>query len=138
MDIASLHHISIPVKDIDRSKAFYSEVLGLREIARPNFPFQGAWYRVADGQELHLILEHTNATYRNGKPIDPGDIHFAIRVQSYRATVAYLQSRGYREELQEDDLRKLRVLPHPLTGYPQLYILDPDRHLIEINAERLD
>jgi len=22
--------------------------------------------------------------------------------------------------------------------YPQLYVLDPDRHLVEINAERLD
>jgi hypothetical protein len=26
----------------------------------------------------------------------------------------------------------------PTAGFPQLYILDPDRHVIEINAERLD
>jgi hypothetical protein len=25
-----------------------------------------------------------------------------------------------------------------VVGYPQLYLLDPDRHLIEVNAERLD
>jgi hypothetical protein len=24
--------------------------------------------------------------------------------------------------------------PHAVTGYPQIYILDPDRHVIEINA----
>jgi hypothetical protein len=30
------------------------------------------------------------------------------------------------------------VLRQPLTGYPQAYITDPDRHLIEINAERLN
>jgi glyoxylase I family protein len=33
---------------------------------------------------------------------------------------------------------KLKINPHSLTGYPQLYIIDPDRHVIEINAERLD
>jgi hypothetical protein len=30
------------------------------------------------------------------------------------------------------------ALPRSVVGYPQLYVLDPDRHLIEINAERLD
>jgi hypothetical protein len=25
-----------------------------------------------------------------------------------------------------------------VVGYPQLYLLDPDRHLIAVNAERLD
>jgi hypothetical protein len=28
--------------------------------------------------------------------------------------------------------------PHPIAGYPQIYICDPDRHVIEINSERLD
>ena len=32
----------------------------------------------------------------------------------------------------------LLARPRALTGYPQLYLTDPDRHLIEINAERLD
>jgi hypothetical protein len=30
------------------------------------------------------------------------------------------------------------VSPHATAGFPQLYILDPDRHVIEVNAERLD
>jgi hypothetical protein len=27
---------------------------------------------------------------------------------------------------------------HPTGGFPQIYILDPDRHVIEINAKKLD
>ena len=33
---------------------------------------------------------------------------------------------------------QVKGVPHAPTGYPQLYILDPDRHLIEINADKLD
>ncbi|HUI82335.1 MAG TPA: VOC family protein [Bryobacteraceae bacterium] len=138
MDIEALHHVSIPVTHLDRSKEFYREILGLREIPRPNFPFQGAWFQVAGRQELHLILEHTDVTYRLNKGIDPGDLHFAVRVKSFQKTVEFLHSKGYREDAPASDLMQLRVLPHPITGYPQAYILDPDRHLIEINADALD
>ena len=138
MDIEALHHVSIPVGNLDRYKEFYREILGLKEIPRPSFPFQGAWFQVAGRQELHLILQHTNVTYRENKGIDPGDIHFAIRVKSYRETLAFLNTKGYREDAGEAYLKLVRALPHPITGYPQIYILDPDRHLIEINADKLD
>jgi catechol 2,3-dioxygenase-like lactoylglutathione lyase family enzyme len=71
-----------------------------------------------------------------GTPL--GDIHFAIRVKGYRAVVEFLHSRGYREDAEESDLMQVEAVPHAATGYPQLYILDPDRHLIEINADKLD
>jgi hypothetical protein len=32
----------------------------------------------------------------------------------------------------------MEVKPKPTAGYPQIYIIDPDRHVIEINAEALD
>ena len=55
MKLERIHHASLCVSDLDRAKIFYSEVLGLEEIARPDFPFPGAWYR-AGGNELHLIV----------------------------------------------------------------------------------
>jgi hypothetical protein len=30
------------------------------------------------------------------------------------------------------------VQPRATAGFPQIYILDPDRHIIELNAEKLD
>ena len=44
--VASLHHISVVVTDLARAKAFYGEVLGLRELSRPAFEFGGAWYEL--------------------------------------------------------------------------------------------
>jgi glyoxylase I family protein len=133
IEITSLHHISLPVTNLERSKTFYRDVLGLKEIERPPFAFAGAWYGVGDRQ-LHLIV-HDKATLRT-RGIDSHDVHFALRVTSYRETVAFLQSRGYSSDA-ADETTRLRENPVGKAGFPQAFILDPDRHVIELNAERL-
>ena len=135
LDIERLHHVSLPVTDLERSRAFYGEVLGLRELPRPPFPFPGAWYQLGDCQ-LHLIVGE-QSTLRLGKGIDSHDIHVAIRVRSYRQALEHLRARGYRSDA-EDELRRVRENPTGRAGFPQLFVLDPDRHVIELNAAALD
>jgi catechol 2,3-dioxygenase-like lactoylglutathione lyase family enzyme len=137
MDIQALHHVTLTATDLDRSRRFYREVLGLRQIERPPFPFAGAWFEVAGGQQLHLIV-HSDATLRGMKGIDTRDNHFAIRVSNYRDAVESLRVRGYHEDGDALDLMKMRLQSKGTAGFPQVYILDPDRHVIEINAERLE
>jgi catechol 2,3-dioxygenase-like lactoylglutathione lyase family enzyme len=136
LDIETLHHVSLPVSDLARSKRFYATVLGLTEIARPPFDFPGAWYRLGDRQ-LHLIGKSASATYRGDKLIDSRDIHFAIRVRSLRAALQALREAGF-DERAEDELLRIKVSLKATAGFPQIYILDPDRHVIEINAQALD
>jgi len=133
MKIQSIHHVSLTVTDLELSRAFYREIIGLREITRPPFNFPGAWFQLGEFQQLHLIV-HTNPTFRTGKSLDTRDSHFAIRVSDYWATVEFLRSRGYREDAAPDALNRLIVNPRATAGFPQMYILDPDRHVIEINA----
>ena len=130
-----LHHASIPVTDVERAKAFYRDVLGLREIERPPFGFGGAWFAVGEGQ-LHLI-QHPEATFRAGKKVDSRDTHFAIRVESFRNALDRLRAHGYDDEA-EDDLKRMRVRPDATAGFPQIHLLDPDRNVVEINAERVE
>jgi len=138
MEIALLHHVTLTVTDLDRSKQFYREILGLKEIARPAFPFPGAWFEVGDAQHLHLIV-HDDATFRAPhKGIDTRDVHFAVRVPSYQRAVEFLRAKGYSQNLDDRDFHKMEIKPKPTAGYPQIYIIDPDRHVIEINAEALD
>jgi glyoxylase I family protein len=137
MRIETIHHVSLTVTDLDRSKNFYREILGLSEIDRPAFSFPGAWFQVGENQQLHLIL-HPGATFRGIKGIDTRDGHFAVRVASYRSVLDFLKSKGYREDAADQDLMKMRANPKAVAGFPQIYILDPDRHVIEINAEKLD
>jgi catechol 2,3-dioxygenase-like lactoylglutathione lyase family enzyme len=136
MEIERIHHVSLPVSDLDRSRRFYTEVLGLREIARPPFDFPGAWFQVGSDQQLHLIVgEHS--TFRESKRLDSRDIHFAVRITSHRGALEFLRSKGYREDA-DDELMQMKVSPRATAGFPQIYVLDPDRNVIEINAAALE
>jgi glyoxylase I family protein len=137
MKIEAIHHVSLGVTDLQRSRRFYSEVLELEEIARPPFGFPGAWFSVGASQQVHLIV-HPYSTLRTGKGLDTRDGHFAVRVASYRKMVEFLRSKGYREDAGDDEFQLMRLQPHATAGFPQIYILDPDRNVIEINAAELD
>jgi glyoxylase I family protein len=137
MEIEVLHHVSLPVTDLERSIGFYREILGLRQIERPPFDFPGAWFALGGSQQLHLIV-HEGATFRGRKAINTRDGHFAVRVASYRRAMEFLKSKGYREDADPMDALSIRLQPRAVAGFPQLYILDPDRHVIEINAAALD
>jgi glyoxylase I family protein len=135
VEIESIHHVAVPVSDLERAAKFYREVLGLIEIARPDFPFPGKWFQ-AGSQQLHLIV-HLHSTFRHGKPLDSRDIHFAIRVRSFQAAVEWLRSLGFREDADRMDPMKMKVTETAVAGFPQLQILDPDRNVVEINAKKI-
>jgi len=136
MEIADLHHVALPCSDLERSRRFYREILGLTEIPRPALPVAGAWFRVGVSQELHLVVGDALATFRASKGMDTNDIHFALRVTSYRQALEALKAQGYREDTGPDDPMGIRTSMR--VGYPQIYLLDPDRNIIEINAARAD
>ncbi len=131
------HHAQFTVSDLDRSRTFYREVLGLKEIARPPFPFPGAWFALANGRELHLVkVPHW---IPRGLPVmQIYENHMALRVASFREALEHLRAHGFREDADDDDSCKMVIKTHPPTGYPQVYFLDPDRYLFEFNAAFLD
>ena len=145
LDVETVHHASVPVSDLDRAREFYGSALGLEEVARPDFDFAGAWYKVGD-RSLHLIVPKAGEepTFRKDKAIDSHDTHFAIRVRSFSGAVAHLKSKGYRStddrnpKPTADNPLPMRVSPAGRAGFPQIYIMDPDRNVIEINAEKVD
>jgi glyoxylase I family protein len=135
LDVETLHHVALPVSDLARAKNFYGQVLGLTEIARPDFPFDGAWYALGDRQ-LHLIVA-SDPTFRVGKGVNSRDAHFAIRVRSFRRALEHLESKGYRTG-HDDALYAVRVNVRGPTAFPQIHVMDPDRNMIEINAAGQD
>ena len=137
MNIENIHHVSLGVTDLETSRRFYSQILGLEELPRPPFGFPGAWFSAGAHQQVHLIV-HPHSTLRTGKGLDTRDGHFAVRDASYRKTVEYLRSRGYREDAGGGEFQRMILQPHATAGFPQIYILDPDRNVIEINAAQLD
>jgi catechol 2,3-dioxygenase-like lactoylglutathione lyase family enzyme len=132
MNISTLHHVSVVATDLARSTEFYRDVFRLRQIARPPFKTAGAWL-VSNSLEIHLI-SNPGGTFRSSPIIDTGDTHFAIRVEDFEAAMSHLAARGFREDAAENDPMRLVVKRKGTAGYPQAYLLDPDRNIVEINA----
>ncbi|CAG9621622.1 VOC family protein [Sutcliffiella rhizosphaerae] len=121
----NIHHVSLCVTDIERSKQFYGGLLGLIEVERPNFDFPGAWYQIGSSQ-LHLIQNNGAESLRSSKTIDSRDGHFAIRVKSYEDTLQYLNDHGL----------KVEAKPNSKSGFKQIFCMDPDNNLIEFNVDQ--
>ena len=124
--VQGLHHTAVCVTDIARAKRFYGEVLGLLEVPRPDFDFEGAWYQLPDGRQLHLIVHDAPYTLRGTTAIDTRDGHMALRVASYQQTLAALTALGIEHVAQWQNK----------TPWAQIYVTDPDGNILELNAER--
>lgn len=135
MKVSSFDHVSLPVTDLERSKAFYREVMGLHQIGRPDFGNTGAWM-AAGTLELHLTV-NPHIRFRPEPHIDTGEVHFAARVADFRHTVEHLEALGFSGEKPDGDRKRIVFRLHGPAPYKQLYIVDPDNHVIEINDAAL-
>lgn len=120
-----VQHVALPVTDLAAARRFYGETLGLREIARPEFDFDGAWYALG-AQQLHLIVNPRALPLRGSRQIDSRGAHVALRVSDFDGVVAKLAAAGI--ELVEKRNNR--------TPWWQAFVADPDGNVIELNAER--
>lgn len=112
--LARLDHCSVIVTDLKKARAFYSGVLGLAEIAKPRtFDFVALWYRLEDGQTLHLL--------QKPQPDTRSPRHFALRVDDAVAARAHFRASGI--EIQETG---------PIPHCDRFFVCDPDGNRIEI------
>jgi len=58
--VFAVNHIALIVRDVGTSLYFYTDIIGFKQIARPNFDRHGAWLSMGNVQ-LHLIkgIPHT-------------------------------------------------------------------------------
>jgi lactoylglutathione lyase len=117
MKATQLNHVALHVADVERSAAFYRDVLQLEPMPRPAFSFPGAWFRIGPDQELHLIGKRTQEVISHNR----GN-HFALLVDDFDAWERYLTERQVK-------FAPRRTRPD---GALQLYVIDPDGHYVEL------
>lgn len=122
----ALDHITIIVADLDVTRQFYVDKLGMQAVERPAFDFPGLWFQAGDTQ-IHATLtspESGRAGLGNlGSSIASRGHHFAFRVADCRAQAAQLADLG------------IEILQGPKErpdGAVQVYFADPDGHVIEL------
>jgi catechol 2,3-dioxygenase-like lactoylglutathione lyase family enzyme len=107
-------HATVLVRDLERTRAFYMRVLGLREIDRPRFNFGGTWFAIGD-QELHIVVQPNL-----GDPAFSDDRHIALGVTDFDGVPAKLEALGIPYRHGTSPARR------------QIFFRDPDGNLIEL------
>ncbi|MEO7222389.1 MAG: VOC family protein [Devosia sp.] len=126
-----LHHVAMIVTDLDRSATFYQQLFGLAPVQRPPFPIPGLWLGVGDLQ-VHLTV-YAPGNFRS-RQVDNDDVHFAFNTRDFEGFVSHAKSMGFSEDALRDDPMHMILKRQGMAGFPQLYLMDPDRNIIEVNG----
>lgn len=122
-NIFQIHHSSLIVADTKSSVKFYTEVIGLKQLERPDLPFPGAWFEVSN-QQIHL-LELDNPDPTTGRPEHGGrDRHVAFNV---------LNLDPIKETLEKNDVKYTLSI----SGRRALFCRDLDGNALEF-IEKID
>jgi len=116
-----LHHASLMISDLEASTKFYTEIVGLQQIERPDLGFPGAWFQLGENQQLHiLLLDNIDPT--TGRPEHGGrDRHVALTVDDFALA---------RQNLDDHNI----VYSMSKSGRNALFFRDLDANAIEIIA----
>jgi catechol 2,3-dioxygenase len=124
--LKKLGHIQLRVADLERSKAFYRDVLGFR-VAEQD-PKHGDLFMTL-GEDFHTLdmAQHENPETARGPGRQLGVAHIAFQVASYEAL-----AEAYRTLL-EHGVGIQRAMDH--VNQRSIYFLDPDGNRLEIYYE---
>ncbi len=122
--ILSYNHVGLAVKDLKTSVTFYREIIGLSPLDVPdNLLAVRRWFKIAPGQELHLLLGREQPVANN----DKNAAHFSLSIPTNSAD-------GIEAFLKEKNVPYHRQ--KRFDGAFQIYVTDPDGYVIELNEPK--
>ena len=132
MPLSHIEHFLLQTTDMEKTRAWYVNVLGMRVGPSPDFKFPVFWLYLGDKDVVHVteggakvsenrkryVGQESQATAGSGA-VD----HIAFRATGLREMIAHLRSRGVDfKQRQVDD-----------QGLYQLFMFDPNGVKIELN-----
>lgn len=132
MAVQSLDHYTIIASDLERSVAFYTDVLGLENGKRPDFKFPGAWIYVGDKAVVHLLGTDGADAMADGGVFGGGENAGtgtgSIHHVAFRAT-------GLEDYVKRLKAQNIPMKEQDVPGWPlhQVFLEDPDGVTIELN-----
>lgn len=125
--VKNIDHVTLVVADLERSRRFYCDLLGMQQVERPGFNFPGSWFQVGI-QQIHLIQAHEGSAPA-GFPAPPEYVrpgrtfHYAFEVDDATQVIPILLQHGVEVK---GEAR------HRPDGCLQTFCYDPDGHVVEI------
>jgi catechol 2,3-dioxygenase-like lactoylglutathione lyase family enzyme len=131
MPITSLNHYLVVSKNLERSRKFYEQVLGLELAERPDFGFPGYWLKTGGEICVHLASQ------------DPNKVRDRFLLKKHpKGTngsgsvdhIAFLAKdpEGVRDRIEQNKV-EMHVRSFPDAKLFQIFLKDPDDVTIELN-----
>jgi catechol 2,3-dioxygenase-like lactoylglutathione lyase family enzyme len=136
MPLTELNHYFVRANDLERTKRFYCEVLGMQEMPRPDFAFPGYWLGVAGKVQVHMgphNLPDAGTHYMGTTPRSATDNAGVIDHIAFSAT----QPKELDARLKALNV-PARKRYRPEIGLLQMFLRDPDGLTIEINFHNVE
>ena len=132
MNILTLDHAALLVQDVERSRQFYCDVLGMDEI-----PSGGNCWLRRGSAEIHLLgesekrrtAETTGGKHHSGDLADGHTTHLAFEVDDLQEAQRHLKN------------HHIQIVCGPRPRWPegeQLYFCDPDGYVIELFVRKAE
>lgn len=127
--IHGLFHIAIKTSDLEATRRFWCDIIGLRDMQRPDFGYPGAWLACPQPGGLGIIHVYAGgpALGTDGKaPSGTAAIdHISLSCSGFRDYIARFKAAGL-------DWREFLV---PGTTLWQLFVYDPSGVQLELTFE---
>jgi catechol 2,3-dioxygenase-like lactoylglutathione lyase family enzyme len=125
MGLNALNHYTIRPADLERTKDFYVDVLGLEIGYRPPLNFPGYWLYCGGEPTVHLIGPRDDDMHPKERAAGPTGLldHIAFSCTGLAAMRETLASRAIKHEE--------RVIPRD--RQTQIFLYDPDGVAVELN-----
>lgn len=129
MPLGALQHYTIEPSDLEATKTFYCDVLGLESGDRPPLGFPGYWLYSGGVATVHLLGERKP---REGIVVRGTGRKFEDTGRFDHIAFAATDLEGVRKRLQSRNV-KFREQIVPRTGAAQIFLHDPDGVGVELN-----
>jgi len=123
-----IDHITLQVRDLEKSAEFYRGTIGLEQIPEPFKDGKHLFFRLGAHTQLHLV-----PGVKSGMQHDI-HVHFALRVSSVASFCTLLQGKQIKYCNSDNEEGVVTTRPD---GIKQIYFQDPDGYWVEVNDSRL-
>lgn len=117
-DAMQLDHVTLRTADLEGTRQFLQDLLGLTVGYRPDFGFAGYWLYSRDGPIVHLIPGGGRAVGRDAETID----HIGFRLEGYEA---------FRQKLDRNEI-PYSTMDLAELGERRLFVRTPGAILLEL------
>lgn len=122
MHATRILHASVnAAHDLEATRRFYAEVLGLEPAGRPEIPGIPGWWFTVGGAQVHVV-----GAAPGGATIDPTGNHYCLGVDDIEAAVLELEAAG---------IPYVRGRQGDGDGIVQVWISDPAGNTVELQQD---